>query len=383
MLFLHYTQEREVRHMYKYQIKRLLKKHFPLLLIIILLAAAGKIFAINISKNIDDLSQQSQNILDSYVRKTISYSSDERLSFISEEAQNDAEKFSAVKSPSQEQIDYYSTKSNAHNAYRNSLVYNAYTLLGVQKYAKTGEGLVDTAIPENFSKTKNVYLNINEPKVVNESHFKKFISLQSYNLVPVFVLLLIGVFVADSYEKRVDLQAKISKNSKTFFKSQEIVLSIFIFIILIANTLCDMIISGLLSHSYELSAPIQSISDYVFLPKNLNLLQTILLLFLFETAGAFVCYHVFIIAAQIMRSVKSYMIFGFTLIVLSTLIPAFFPDSAVYAHIGITDKRSVLSGIQYLPNLKSSNIPLILIIYFLVLLGLCTRRFCKYHEKKN
>lgn len=171
--------------MYKYQIKRLLKNHFPLLLIIIFLAAAGKIFAINISKNIDDLSQQSQNILDSYVRKTISYSSDERLSFISEEAQNDAEKFSAVKSPSQEQIDDYSTKSNAHNAYRNSLVYNAYTLLGVQKYAKTGEGLVDTAIPENFSKTKNVYLNINEPKVVNESHFKKFISLQSYNLVPV------------------------------------------------------------------------------------------------------------------------------------------------------------------------------------------------------
>lgn len=369
--------------MYKYQIKRLLKKHFPLLLIIIFLAAAGKIFAINISKNIDDLSQQSQNILDSYVRKTISYSSDERLSFISEEAQNDAEQFSAVKSPSQEQIDDYSTKSNAHNAYRNSLVYNAYTLLGVQKYAKTGEGLVDTAIPENFSKTKNVYLNINEPKVINESHFKKFISLQSYNLVPVFVLLLIGVFVADSYEKRVDLQAKISKNSKTFFKSQEIVLSIFIFIILIANTLCDIIISGLLSHSYELSAPIQSINDYVFLPKNLNLLQTILLLFLFETAGSFVCYHVLITAAQIMRSVKSYMIFGFTLIVLSTLIPAFFPDSAVYAHIGITDKRSVLSGIQYLPNLKSSNIPLILIIYFLVLLGLCTRRFYKYHEKKN
>ena len=197
------------------------------------------------------------------------------------------------------------------------------------------------------------------------------------------MLLLIGIFVADSYEKRIDLQAKISENSKIFFKSQEIVLSIFIFIILIANTLCDMIISGLLSHSYELSVPIQSISDYVFLPKNLNIFQTILLLVLFETAGAFVCYHVFIITAQIMRSVKSYMIFGFILIVLSTLIPGFFPDSAVYIHIGITDKRSVLSGIQYLPILKSSNIPIILIIYFFILFGLCTRRFYKYHKKKN
>lgn len=154
LLFLHYTQEREVRHMYKYQIKRLLKNHFPLLLIIIFLAAAGKIFAINISKNIDDLSQQSQNILDSYVRKTISYSSDERLSFISEEAQNDAEKFSAVKSPSQEQIDDYSTKSNAHNAYRNSLVYNAYTLLGVQNMQKQVKDWLIQQFPKTSAKLK-------------------------------------------------------------------------------------------------------------------------------------------------------------------------------------------------------------------------------------
>ncbi|MDE6148893.1 MAG: hypothetical protein K2F81_02200 [Ruminococcus sp.] len=369
--------------MYKYQINRLLKKHFPLLTIIIILSAASKLFAINISKNNDDLSKESQLLLDSYVQETIDYSADQRFSYISEKAKSDADKFSAIKSPSQDQIDDYAIKSNAQNAYRNSLVYNTYTLIGVQKYAKTGKGLVDTGIPENFIKTKNAYLNINEPKVVNEYHFKKFISLQSYSLIPVFVLLLTGLFIADSYEKKIDLQAKISKNSKRFFRSQEIILSIFILLLLFANTVCDMTISGLLTHTYELSTPIQSISDYVFLPKNLTISQAVLMLLGVETIGAFICYHAFVIAAQIMRSAKSYMIFGFSVIVLSTLITNFFPNSAIYIPTGITDKRSVLSAIKYMPKLKTNNIPIAVIIGLLLLCILCIFRYYKYQEKRN
>jgi hypothetical protein len=179
------------------------------------------------------------------------------------------------------------------------------------------------------------------------------------------------------------LQAKISKNSRLFFKSQEVTLSVFILVLLILNTVGDMAISGLLTHSYELNVPLQSVSDYIFFPTNMTIGQSIIFLFLLQLFGAFICYHAFTIAAQALKSTRNYMIFGLSVVVMVTLVVRFFPSISHYLVMGITDKRSVLNAVKYLPKFGASDIFIVLTFGLMQISGVCVWRFCGYYEKKK
>lgn len=367
--------------MYSYHIKRLIKKQLPLLLIILLLTVSSKIVIIEFSHQEESLTERSQELLDTYVKEAIDLNTDEKLTYINKKITSERESYMSIESPSQTETEEYNQRAEAQNTFKNSVLFNSYTLLGVKKYAETGEGLVSLSFPENISDIKEAYLDIHEPNVVNESHFKRFISLQSFCLIPFYILFIVGIFIADSYEKKIDLHVIISGNSKLFFRSQEIVLSIFIFIMLIINIIFDLAASGLLSHLYELSVPIQSISDYVFIPHNLTVLQAIIFIFLLEVFGAFICYNFFAIISKALRSMKNYIICGLTLIALTTLTSGLFPDSAIYMMTGITNKRAVLRNIQYIPSLDSTNILIVFIVCLMILTALCSWRLFGYLRK--
>lgn len=140
------------------------------------------------------------------------------------------------------------------------------------------------------------------------------------------------------------------------------------------NTAADLVISGLLSHSYELSQPLQSVRGYLFVPLNLSIIETIGLLTFLQLTGALICHELFMLIAALVRSSRKYMAATMAVVMLSTLIVRYFYKLNAYIPIAITDKERLLTAIEYSPKTRSTNIAAVMILPTAVLAGLCIIR---------
>lgn len=364
--------------MFKYQFKRLYVKHFAAVLIILAVLLVGKLVTVKFFYKEQPLKGREKELFDSHVEATIGLSAEEKLEYYYEQKAPQDKKLEELVSMGEKPDDSFNEELNALTSYATKLFSNVYNINGVEKYSNTGEGLVSPFVPEDFYYNMEAYKDIDEPDVINDDHFVLFVTLQTYNIVPVFVLLIVGLFVADSYEKRVDLQASISKNRKSFFVSQEVVLCIFVGILVVVNMFVDLAVSGLLTHSYELSATINSVERYWAIPTDMRIYQMIILFLVIEMMGAFICYHIFRIAAQSLRSTKKYMVCGLCVIVLTTLISTVMPKQAIYFFTGITNKGNVINGIKYIPKIHSINLFIPLIVGTVLTASLAVFRFVRF-----
>jgi hypothetical protein len=117
----------------------------------------------------------------------------------------------------------------------------------------------------------------------------------------------VKVFVADSYEKRMDQQIRISKNSSAFFKSREIILSVAIFIMFTLSFFADLIISGTLHQSKYSTSSLQSVWQFDLAPLMLTVRGTIIWLYVTRLMSLFITYGIFVLVAKQVRSVKKYV----------------------------------------------------------------------------
>lgn len=366
--------------MFSYQIKRLFSKHLIALLIIAAAIALCKVLSVKVFYKEQVISKEAQVILDGYVKETLDMTAEKKFEYINEKAFETNNKVQQLNANG-EQIDK-ATKAqlDAQSEYTSSLNWDVFVVLGVKEYANTGQGLVAPYVPSDFYYIKEAYTDVAEPDVINDHHFNLFITLQTYNIVSIFILLIVGLFVADSYEKRVDLQALISKNSKKFFISQEIVLSIFVGLLLILNLFTDLAVSGLLTHGYELSATLSSVRKYYLNPTGMTVFQTILLIFTIQSLGTYISYHIFRIAASALRSTKKYMIVALSLPVLSTLAARILPKYAIYFYTGLTNKSHLINSIKYIPEISATNIFIAIGIEAAILFGFGLFRFIKFKK---
>ena len=366
--------------MFKYQFKRLYVKHFLAILIILAVLFLGKFVTVKFFYKEKPLAGREKELFDSHVEATIGKSTDEKLEYFYTQKAPLDKKLEEYTSKDEKPDDSFYEELNALTDYSTKLFSNVYKINGVEKYSNTGEGLVSPFVPEDFYYNMEAYTDIDEADVINDDHFVLFVTLQSYNIVPIFVLLIVGLFVADSFEKRVDLQASISKNRKSFFVSQEIVLCMFVGVLVVVNMLVDLAVSGLLTHSYELYATINSVERYWAIPTDMRIYQMIILFLVVEMMGAFICYHIFRISAQAVRSTKKYMVCGLSVIVLTTLVSSVMPKHAIYFFTGITNKGNVINGIKYIPKIHSTNLFIPLIVGVVLTLSLAVYRFVKFKK---
>lgn len=364
--------------MFKYQFKRLCVKHFAAILIILAVLFAGKLVTVKFFYKEQPLNGRQMELYDSHVEATIGLSAEKKLEYYYEQKALQDLKLNELYENGEKPDDSFNEELNALTSYSTKLFSNVYKINGVEKYASTGEGLVSPFVPEDFYYNMDAYKEIDEPDVINDDHFILFVTLQSYNIVPVFVLLIVGLFVADSYEKRVDRQASISKNRKSFFVSQEVVLCVFVAVLVVINMIVDLAVSGLLTHSYELSATINSVERYWAIPTDMRIYQMIILFLFIEMMGAFICYHIFRIAAQVLRSTKKYMVCGLSVIVLTTLISTVMPKQAIYFFTGITNKENVINGIKYIPKIDNINLFIPLIVGAVLTASFAIFRFVRF-----
>ncbi len=352
--------------MYGYQIKRFFTKYIFVVFFCILTAGVIKVVTVYRWQNntaINYMTEKETEYYTQLLENTDGMSLEERYEYIFN-----------YRIQSYQNIN--EEMNNAISRYEDKLRY-CYILNGVINYTKTGKGLVDAYMPSDLSENSRLYASLDKPTVINDEPFLKFLDLQSWNIMPILVLLITGVFIADSYEKRLHLVINVSRESKRFYRSRETVMAGFIFLIYSINFAADLLLSGYLSAGY-LNAAIQSVTYFIFSHINLTVGKTIVWLYVTQLLSLYICYSIFVLIARTVCSMKKYITASAAIIIIMSAFSIYLPDAAPYMFAAICDKKVLLSSISYIQIMDASEIVTVLFVYFMILAGVSAWRFTGY-----
>ncbi len=343
--------------MFKYQLRRLFGKMWFLPFAFLIILIVTRIFALNRSHYLGELSNEIYSELDRLCAETEGMSLDERYAYISE-------------------IPYEqdSPRSEAAAEYRDQLVNVCYAVEGVKDYLNNGEGFRSINIPQDLNRYPELYKSLPEPQSINGIYFKRFLRIAGYDLTPIFVLLLVGAVVADSCEKGIDKQIHISRSRRSFYITRELTLVLTIVLMCVLTTLTDLAFSGLLFHPEYLSAPVQSIDHFVWLPVKMTLGSAVLWIFVMELLGALISNAIFIFIARRARDMKLYLLISAGAVSAISVASSRLAAVNLYGSMGINNKESILLNAQYLPSVNASTLVLPTAVLGGALLCICAIR---------
>lgn len=359
-----------MKSMYSYQTSRLIKKFWLLFVIVIIFSASVK-FAVyrsfNASNNLVYMNKETAEIYNELIENSADKTLEQCDEYITE----------------YEMRSYASGYNNnitaAVNKYKTELR-SCFMVESIRSYARTGRGLTDANIPTDLVKNSRLYAAFPTPQVINDEPFLKFLELRAVDIMPIFVLLLVGVFVADSYEKRMDQQIRISKNSSAFFKSREIILSVAIFIMFTLSFLADLILSGTLQQSEYSTAPLQSVWEFDLSPVMLTVRGTIIWLCVTRLMSFFATYSIFVLVAKQVCSVKKYVMLTSGLIAIMSAAAHYLGTFSPYMFAAVTSVNGRLQNLDYIRTFDCSEAVAVLIYLATILGGLSAWRYSGYYE---
>ncbi len=360
-----------MKSMYSYQTSRLLKKFWLLFVIVIIFSALAKFVvyrSFNSSNNLTYMNKEVAEIYNELIENSADKSLEQCDEFIT-----DYELMSYAGG-------YNDNITAAVNKYKTELR-SCFTVESIRSYARTGRGLTDANIPSDLVKNSQLYAAFPTPQVINDEPFLKFLELRAVDIMPIFVLLLVGVFVADSYEKRMDQQIRISKNSTVFFKSREIILSLAIFIMFTLSFFADLILSGTLQQSEYSTAPLQSVWEFDLSPVMLTVRGTIIWLYVTRLMSIFIIYGIFVLLAKQVCSVKKYVMLTSGLIAVMSAAAHYVGALSPYMFAVVTSVNGSLHNLDYMRAFDCSEAVSVFIYLAAILGGLSAWRYSGYYEK--
>ncbi len=360
-----------MKSMYSYQTSRLLKKFWLLFVIVIIFSALAKFVVYRSFDSSNNLTYMNKGTAEIY-NELIENSADKSLEQC-DEFITDYELRSYAGG-------YNDNITAAVNKYKTELR-SCFMIESIRSYARTGRGLTDANIPTNLVKNSRLYAAFPTPQVINDEPFLKFLELRAVDIMPIFVLLLVGVFVADSYEKRMDQQIRISKNSTVFFKSREIILSLAIFIIFTLSFFADLILSGTLQQSEYSTAPLQSVWEFDLSPVMLTVRGTIIWLFVTRLMSIFITYGIFVLLAKQVCSVKKYVMLTSGLIAVMSAAAHYVGAISPYMFAVVTSVNGQLNNLDYMRTFDCSEAVSVFTYLAAILGGLSAWRYSGYYEK--
>lgn len=360
-----------MKSMYSYQTSRLIKKFWLLFVIVIIFSASAKFTVYRSFVSSNNLTYMNKETAEIY-NELIENSADKTLDQCDEYI-TDYELRSYAGG-------YNGNITAAVNKYKTELR-SCFMVESIRSYARTGRGLTDANIPTDLVKNSRLYAAFPTPQVINDEPFLKFLELQAVDIMPIFVLLLVGVFVADSYEKRMDRQIKISKNSAAFFKSREIILSAAIFIMFTLSFFADLIISGTLHQSEYSTSSLQSVWQFDLAPLMLTVRGTIIWLYVTRLMSLFITYGIFVLVAKQVRSVKKYVMLTSGLIAVMSAAAHYMGALSPYMFAAVTSVNGQLNNLDYMRAFDCSEAVAVFIYLAAILSGLTAWRYSGYYEK--
>lgn len=353
--------------MYKYQLKRLFSKYLLVILICVFAMAAVKAVVVISMNNVEIMSYLTKSQTEHYnglLEESSGMSLAERAEYIYnyslESSQNNNADVLAAISKYNYRLD------------------DCFVVEGVINYSKTGSGLVSAEIPLDLLENAQLYASLDQPEVINDEPFLKLLELQSWSIVPIVIMLVVGVFIADSYEKGIHLVINISKQAKKFYRSRELILAGFIFLLHGINFSADLLISGFDLSAEYMNATVQSVNFFGFSHINLTIGQVTGWLYVTSLLSVYICYGIFLLTARKARSMKIYITVCAGVIIIMSAFAIYLPNSAPYVFAAITDKNVMLRCIDYIPFIGASEIVTVLAVYLLILAGISAWRFAGY-----
>lgn len=359
-----------MKSMYSYQTSRLLKKFWMLFVIVIIFSASAKFTvyrSFDSSNNLTYMNKETAEIYNELIDNSADKTLDQCDEYITE---YEMRSYAGG---------YNNNITAAVNKYKTELR-SCFMVESIRSYARTGKGLTDANIPSDLVKNSRLYAAFPTPQVINDEPFLKFLELQAVDIMPIFVLLLVGVFVADSYEKRMDQQIRISKNSSAFFKSREIILSAAIFIMFTLSFFADLILSGTLQQSEYSTAPLQSVWEFDLSPVILTVRGTIIWLCVTRLMSFFATYSIFVLVAKQVCSVKKYVMLTSGLIAIMSAAAHYLGTFSPYMFAAVTSVNGRLQSLDYIRTFDCSEAVAVLIYLATILGGLSAWRYSGYYE---
>ena len=359
-----------MKSMYSYQTSRLLKKFWMLFVIVIIFSASAKFTvyrSFDSSNNLTYMNKETAEIYNELIDNSADKTLDQCDEYITE---YEMRSYAGG---------YNNNITAAVNKYKTELR-SCFMVESIRSYARTGKGLTDANIPSDLVKNSRLYAAFPTPQVINDEPFLKFLELQAVDIMPIFVLLLVGVFVADSYEKRMDQQIRISKNSSAFFKSREIILSAAIFIMFTLSFFADLILSGTLQQSEYSTAPLQSVWEFDLSPVMLTVRGTIIWLCVTRLMSFFATYSIFVLVAKQVCSVKKYVMLTSGLIAIMSAAAHYLGTFSPYMFAAVTSVNGRVQSLDYIRTFDCSEAVAVLIYLATILGGLSAWRYSGYYE---
>ena len=221
-----------------------------------------------------------------------------------------------------------------------SLLQGCYRVKGYIDYAKNGRGIIDMQIPHDLVSRKEFYASLETPTVIDTDPFYRLLKLLTFDISPVWVMLLVGVFSADGYEKRVNRQIDLCKRAKSYYLAHIGLCTAAAAIIYTLSFLADMLISGAFRAEY-FTAAFQSTGLSGRL--SVSVFGSIILLFISGLFSVLLCVLVFELAARLICSVKGYILFSVSFTGLMTALAYYIKPLLPFMFAALKDKGDLLA----------------------------------------
>ena len=312
--------------MIKSQLACLLRKHTISLILIILMIIFSKALCLYLQSRAQYSPYLSEGghkcflqLLDGSKDMTL----EERTEFISEA------QMTADSSDMQEAIGRYT-----------SLLQGCYRVKGYTDFSKSGHGIIDMQLPGDLVSNKAFYASLETPTVIDTDPFYRLLRLLTFDICPVWVMLFVGVFSADGYEKGINLQIDISKNKKSYYLAHIGLCAGATAFIYTLSFLCDMLLSCAFRREY-LTASFQSTGLSGRL--DTTVFGSILLLFFIGLFSAILSMLVFEFAARLVCSVKKYILVSVSLIGFMTALSYYIIPLLPFMFAALRDNGELLN----------------------------------------
>ena len=216
-------------------------------------------------------------------------------------------------------------------------------------FAENKEGVLPTALPNNYMKLLHFYKDLEKPQIINKTILDNYFELQTYNTVVLIVIMLTAIFWGQHYEIETYKYVITTPNGKKYNQTIRTVLYVISYLFLFINELIDLSYSGIMKNPQILLASMQSYSAFNYAQNSINIQMCFVIMFISKIITVFcVCTCVELIARN-KKNTRDTIINCFCILFIIFFVKQGMTNTGYFSlvQIGIVDwKETIAKSVQ-------------------------------------
>ena len=309
------------------------KKNVLIVFIILLLFLATKFFTVyNLMKDKDNQSE-----LNEWVKQCSNMEDDEIEIFISSLSTELSENFDVEEDVINNFTQFVSSFENVKSI--NRLI----------DFAENKEGVVPTALPNNYMKLLHFYKDLEKPQIINKTILDNYFELQTYNTVVLIVIMLTAIFWGQHYEIETYKYVITTPKGKKYNQTIRTVLLVVSYLFLFINEIIDLYYSGIIKNPQIFPASMQSYSAFNYAQDSINIQMCFAIMYISKIITVFcVCTCVELVARS-KKNMRDTLINCFCILLIIFFVKQGMTNTGYFSfvQIGLVDwKETIAKSVQ-------------------------------------